>query len=137
MANKSEAEVALEIYQSVEQSKDKQKRLKSSTFWHLFDVKARHKKVVDRIAQLLEEQGLKVSARSGAPLGEEKDDDWIVLTLKLSPPAPVPPIASPIELPASKWFETMQSRNFESEREVCSDPRKLDTAGARQWQLPG
>lgn len=118
MANKSEVEVALEIYQSVEQSKDKQKRLKSSTFWDLFDVKARQKKLIDRIFQLLEEQGLKVSVRSGAPFGEEKGDDWIVLTLKLSPPAPVNPTASLIELPTAKWFETMQSRNFESEREV-------------------
>jgi hypothetical protein len=41
---KSEAEVALELYQSVEQSNEKQKRLKSSTFWRLFDVKSRQSK---------------------------------------------------------------------------------------------
>jgi hypothetical protein len=118
MGNKSEAEVVLEIYQSVEQSKDKQKRLKSSTFWSLFDVKSRQRKLIDRITHMLDEQGLKVSVKSGETFGEEKGDDWIVLTLKISPPPPAPSLASAIELPVSKWFETMQSRHFESEREV-------------------
>ncbi len=115
---KSEADVALEIYQSVEQSNEKQKRLKSSTFWRLFDVKARHQKVVDRIAQLLETQGLKVSVKSGEPLGQEKDDDWVVLTLRLPQPANVPPPVSLTQWPSPEWFGMIQARSFESEREV-------------------
>src|SRR5574341_2387047 len=115
---KSESEVALEIYQSVEQSTEKQKRLKSSTFWRLFDVRSRQKKAVDRIVQLLEMQGLKVSVKSGEPLGDEKDDDWILLTMKLPEPTSVPASVSPTEWPAPEWFEMILSRSFESEREV-------------------
>jgi hypothetical protein len=115
---KSEAEVALEIYQSVEQSNEKQKRLKSSTFWHLFDVRSRQRTVVSRIVQLLEAQGLKVSVKSGEPLGEERDDDWVVLTLRLTPPASAPlPVVSG-EPPPIEWLQMMTSRSFESEREV-------------------
>jgi hypothetical protein len=113
---KSENEVALEIYQSVEQSTEKQKRLKSSTFWRLFNV--RHKTVVDRIAQLLETQGLKISVKSGEPLGDEKDNDWVVLTLKLPQPTPTLSSVSPVEWPSLEWFEMIKARNFESEREV-------------------
>src|SRR3972149_351315 len=115
---KSEAEVALEVYQSVEQSSDKQKRLKSSTFWRLFDVKSRQQTVVDRIARLLEAQGLKVSVKSAVPLGEEKDDDWIVLTLRLPQPAGVPPPVSSTQWPSPEWFEMIQAKTYESEREV-------------------
>jgi hypothetical protein len=117
---KSETDVVLEIYQSVEQSTEKQKRLRSSTFWRLFDVRSRQKKVIERITRLIETQGLKISVKSGDPLGEEKDDDWIMLTLKLLPaPPPVEPILS-APLPPTEWFEMMQSRKFESEREVES-----------------
>ena len=115
---KSEADVALEIYQSVEQSNEKQKRLKSSTFWRLFAVKSRQSQVVTRIAQLLEAQGLKVSVKSGEPLGEEKDDDWVVLTLRLSQPRHVPPPVSITQWPSPEWFAMIQARSFESEREV-------------------
>lgn len=115
---KSETDVALEIYQSVVQSNEKQKRLKSSTFWRLFAVRARQKKVVDRIVQLLETQGLKVSVKSGTAFGEEYNDDWIVLTLKLLPPEPHVPPTSHVEWPPTGWFETIQTRCFESEREV-------------------
>jgi len=115
---KSESEVALEIYQSVEQSNEKQKRLKSSSFWRLLDVKSRQKTVVTRIAQLLEAQGLQVSVKSGDTLGEEKHDDWIVLTLTLVPPAPAPLRITSIKLPPLEWLEMMTSRSFESEREV-------------------
>jgi len=115
---KSEAEVALEIYQSVEQSNEKQKRLKSSTFWRLFDVKSRQKTVISRIVQLLEAQGLKISVRSGEPLGEERDDDWVVLTLRLSQPKSTRSQVASVELPPIEWLEMMTSRSFESEREV-------------------
>ena len=115
---KSDAEVALEIYQSVEQSNEKQKRLKSSTFWRLFDVRSRQKIVVARIVQLLEAQGLKVSVKSGEPLGDERDDDWVVVTLRLTQPTPVPlPVVS-VELPPVEWLQMMTTRSFESEREV-------------------
>jgi len=117
---KSEAEVALEIYQSVEQANEKQRKLKSSTFWSRFGVRARQKKVVERIEHLLSEQRLKVAVKSGKQFGEEDDDDWIVLTLTLPPKGkilPLPPVI-PTDLPDLDWFQEIQTRQFESEREV-------------------
>jgi len=114
---KSEAEVALEIYQSVVQSNEKQKRLKSSRFWVRFDVKARHKQVVERIESLLTDLGLTVAVKSGEVFGEERDDDWIVLTLKIKPPEPEEPKIQ-TKYPPQDWFQDMQAKKFESEREV-------------------
>jgi hypothetical protein len=108
----------LEIYESVAQSTEKQKRLRSSNFWRLFNIKSRQKKEIGRLVQLLETQGLKIAVKSGAALGEEKDDDWIVITLKLLPqPPPLIP-STTLVLPPTEWFEMMQTRLFESEREV-------------------
>ncbi len=119
MAKKSESDVALEMYQSVMQTNDKQKRLKSSTFWGLFNVKARKTTVVERIASIIDNQGLRIAVKSGVPFGEEKDSDWIILTPKLLPPIEEssPPI-TPSEWPPLEWFEMMQTRNYDSEREV-------------------
>lgn len=119
MAKKSEADVVLEMYQSVMETNDKQKRLKSSTFWGLFDVKARRATVVERIASVIDKQGLKIAVKSGATFGEESDADWIILTPILLPVSGVPaqPII-PSEWPSSDWFEMMQTRIFDSEREV-------------------
>lgn len=116
--SKSEVDIALEIYQSVQQSTLKQKRLKSSTFWGLFGVKARHQHVVDRVATLLETQGLKVFVKSGETLGQEKDDDWVMLTMRLPQPGTIPPPVSLTQWPAAEWFSMIQGRIFESEREV-------------------
>ena len=118
MAPKSEVDVALEMYQSVRQTNNKQKRLKSSTFWRLFNVKARRSTVVERIASIIKKQGLSITVKSGATFGEEKGSDWIILTPKLQPPkGPQPPIP-PTDLPSLEWFEMMQTRIFDSEREV-------------------
>lgn len=113
---KSYAEVALEMYESVQQSNDKERKLKSSVFWHEFRVKKRTTLVVERIGRILTEQKLTVSVKSGDVFGKEKDDDRIILTLW--PPngpifTPVTPICPPIE-----WFDEMKTREFESEREV-------------------
>lgn len=113
---KSEADVALEMYQSVMQSPGKQKRLNSSTFWNLFYVKARLPSVVERIAKVLDMQGLKFAVKSGEPFGKEKDNDWIILTPKVPETLSPPPVRP--EWPPPEWFEMMQTREFESEREV-------------------
>ena len=118
MAKKTEADVALEMYQSVKQSNNKQKRLKSSTFWGLFKVKARKKTVVERIESIIDQQGLRIAVKSGATFGEESRADWIILTLKLLEPKPPWPPPPPTEWPSAEWFEMMQTRLFESEREV-------------------
>jgi Type I restriction enzyme R protein N terminus (HSDR_N) len=117
MADKSECDVALEMCQSVMQTTRKQRRLKSSTFWGLFRVKARQARSVERITSILDSQGLTIAVRSGASLGEEEDTDWIILTAKLPPP-PRQATKIPPEWPSSEWFEMMQTRCFESEREI-------------------
>ncbi|TSA06585.1 MAG: hypothetical protein D4R73_11055 [Deltaproteobacteria bacterium] len=120
MAKKTESDVALEMYQSVMQTNDKQKRLKGSTFWRLFHVRSRKKTVIDRIADIIDKQGLKIAVKSGMALGTEYDADWIILSPKL-PPGPgsqTPPPIIPSEWPTAEWFEMMQTRQFESEREV-------------------
>ena len=118
MARKSEAEIAAEIFESVKRSRTGQKKLKSSTFWRVFRVKSRQSGVVERTAHLLDEQGLKVSVKSGAEFGKEQSKDWIVLTLKPIPGQPPPKHPIPVEWPSPEWFATMKSREFESEREV-------------------
>jgi hypothetical protein len=115
---KTEAEITLEIFQSVQQSTDKQKRLKSSTFWHLFGIKSRKSTVIERVLGLLDAQGLKTSVKSGDTFGVEKDDDWIILSLVLPQPSTIPLHVSKVETPSSEWFNMIRSRKFESEREV-------------------
>ena len=102
MINKSEAEIALELYRSVEQSKDKHKRLKSSTFWHLFDIRSRRPLAIARISQLMEAQGLKVSVKSGLALGVEGLDDWVDLNLKLASPEILPPAVPSLPVEAGR-----------------------------------
>jgi len=119
MAKKTESEVTLEMYQSVVQATDKQRRLRSSTFWGLFNIKSRRTTVVDRIANMLDNQNLRVVVKSGRNFGEEDGPDWIVLTPKLLPELEVvTEKVSPSEWPSPEWFEMMRTRAFESEREV-------------------
>ncbi|MDA3807403.1 MAG: type I restriction enzyme HsdR N-terminal domain-containing protein [Thiomicrorhabdus sp.] len=119
MSDKNEAEVVLEMYQSVLQSQTKQKRLKSSTFWKLFKIKSRKKPIIEKISHLVNEQGLNVKVKSGTPFGEEDKDDWIILTKKILP-EPEKPFteSSPIVYPEDSWFEMITTRIFETEREV-------------------
>jgi hypothetical protein len=113
---KSYADVALEMYESVRQSNDKQRKLKSSTFWHEFRVRRRTPQVIERIGHILTEQKLKVTVKSGEVFGKEKDDDRIVLTL-WPPNGENVPTVSPI-FPPAEWFDKMKTQAFESEREV-------------------
>lgn len=122
MSTKTPFEIAVEMSRDVERSPTGQKRLKSSTFWNEFQVKSRHRKTVQRIARLLNEQYVNVAVKSGKPLGkEDKDDDWIILTLRDRPsPADDEPDERGITLfwPPPQWFEHFTTREFETEREV-------------------
>lgn len=113
-AKPSYAEIALEMFESVEHADDKQRRLKSTTFWHEFRVKRKTQQVVDRVDRILKEQGLSVSVKSGDVFGKEKHDDWIVLNIW--PPIPEGP-KNPI-MPPLEWFDKMKNKEFGSEREV-------------------
>ena len=109
------SEIALEMYESVEHAKDKERRLLSSTFWHDFRVKKKTHQVVDRIERILKEQGLSVSVKSGRVFGKEGNKDWIVLNKW--PPDTKKPIPD-IPIPSPEWFNKMKTREFGSEREV-------------------
>ena len=117
---KNDAETILEIYQSVFQSDEKQKRLKSTTFWKLFSIKSRQKRLVEKIMMLADQQGLRISVKSGDTFGEEHDDDWIIISLSIDQPKIVPLHSSQIKTPPREWFELIRTRKFESEREVES-----------------
>jgi hypothetical protein len=115
---KDDAEIVLEIFQSVVQSEDKVKRLKSTTFWKLFGIKSRQKRVIEKILLLCDAQGLKISVKSGATLGEEKDDDWIIIATEIGSPSELPLHSSKVKTPSKEWFSLIKTRIFESEREV-------------------
>jgi len=117
MAKKSDAEVALEMYESVQQADAKERRLKSSTFWNRFHVKRRTLQVIERIEIIMTKQNLNISLKSGAEFGKEGNDDWMTLTIwppngdtkRTYDPNPSPPV---------KWFDDMKTRKFEGEKEV-------------------
>jgi len=118
MARKTLGDVSLEIYTSVAQSSNNEKRLKSSTFWKLYDVKHRTQSAVDNVKDSLDKQGLRIFVKSGVLLGrEKKHKDWIVLSLKIPPELPHPPKVD-IIFPSRDWFAMIKNRDFESEREV-------------------
>jgi len=120
MAKKSYAEVALEMYESVQQANNNERRLKSSTFWRQFRVKKRTPQVIERIGRVMNEQYINVTVKSGAEFGKEEKDDWIVLTIW--PPGWPPEVNTsthvPLTFPTIEWFNDMKTRKFESEREV-------------------
>jgi len=89
MTRKSYAEIALETYESVKQANNRERKLKSTTFWRRFRVKRRTPKVVERVERILTEQNLSISVKSGKVLGKEDKDDWILLTIW--PPITPPP----------------------------------------------
>jgi hypothetical protein len=120
MSDNYEAEVVLEMYQSVVQSQVKQKRLKSLTFWKLFKIKSRKKSVVEKISHLVHEQGLNIKVKSGTKFGEEDKDDWLILTPQILIEKTNKPFTeiSTIIFPENSWFEIIINRIFETEREV-------------------
>jgi hypothetical protein len=120
LSDNFEAEIVLEMYQSVVKSPVKQKRLKSSTFWKLFKIKSRKKAVVEKITYLLGEQGLNIKVKSGAAFGEESKDDWVILTPQDLIEKTYKPVTenNPVVYPDETWFDTIINRVFETEREV-------------------
>lgn len=110
---------AEELLHAVEQSDKKQKRLKSSTFWEIFKVDARQPTTVEEIKRLLDERNIKVEVKSekeNVVFGKESPDDWIILSRIIVPPPDENGIV--VKWPTLNWFDEMQTRDFESEREV-------------------
>ena len=117
------SEVIAEIYQSVLATPRKQRRLLSKTFWKKFGFKVRTKERIEQVKDALKRKGL-VFNLDEISFGMENKNDWIVLSY-VEPDLPsvtrnkVKPINLATEcIPPDNWFKLMESRSFESEREV-------------------
>lgn len=117
------SEVVAEIHQSVLATPKRQRRLLSKTFWGKFGFKARSKDRIEQVKEALKRQGL-VRNLDDAHFGTENKDDWLVLSY-IEPN--LPPETQNKESPQTQaincappdsWFQLMESRKFESEREV-------------------
>ena len=116
-------DVSAEMLQSVLASPKRQRRLLSKTFWGMFGFKARTKDRIETVKATLKDQGLILNL-DDAHFGAEGKDDWIILSyvepsLPSANSAGTAETLQPIEcIPPESWFQLMESRKFESEREV-------------------
>lgn len=119
------ADISAEIFQSVLASPKRQRRLLSKTFWGMFGFKIRTKDRIETVSETLKGLGLVLNL-DDARFGAEDKDDWVILSY-VEPclaPSPVRPTEAgkkvkPVEsIPPESWFQLMESRKFESEREV-------------------
>lgn len=115
------SDVADEMLQSILATPKRQRRLRSATFWDKFGFEKRTKDRVEQVRNALRTRSLILNIEDDL-FGKESKDEWIILTY-VAPE--VPPVAEPLELPSitiptpeDSWFSTMESREFESEREV-------------------
>jgi hypothetical protein len=112
-------DVVEEMFQSVLATPKRQRRLRSKTFWDNFGFKMRTKDRVEQVREALKRRGLIVNLDD---MGSEDKDEWIILTF-VEPPPPVAilqdkqPTAA-VPTPEGAWFDLMEHRVFESEREV-------------------
>lgn len=117
------SEVMAEIYQSVLATPKRQRRLLSKSFWAKFGFKVRTKERIEQVREALKRQGLVLNL-DDAHFGTESRDDWITLSYV------EPSLPSGIQnqsnsntqilesMPPDSWFQLMENRQFESEREV-------------------
>jgi hypothetical protein len=113
-------DVVEDMFQSVLATPKRQRRLRSKTFWEKFGFKRRTKDRVEQVKEAIKQHGLLVNL-DDTVFGTEHDDEWIVLTfVEPQPPAidPVEPPKVQIPTPPDTWFELIERRAFESEREV-------------------
>lgn len=121
MAKSSINDAVEEMYQSVVAAPKRQRRLRSKTFWAKFDFKNRTKDRVEEVRRALENRKLDLKLDEGA-FGTEPKDSWLTLSYTEDLPtvtiSPEDPAADPVPTPDESWFALMESRTFESEREV-------------------
>lgn len=113
------ADVVEEMFQSILATPKHQRKLRSKTFWDRFGFKARTQDRVQQVREALRQRSLLINF-DDATFGKEGKDEWIVLSyVKPEPPSGRPLDIEPvIPTPPEAWFETMEQRVFESEREV-------------------
>ena len=117
------SEVMAEIYQSVLATPKRQRRLLSKSFWAKFGFKARTKERIEQVREALKRQGLVLNL-DDAHFGIENKDDWIILSY-VEPSLPSAPLSEASHntlalecIPPDSWFQLIENRQFESEREV-------------------
>lgn len=113
-------EVVEEILQAVLATPKRQRRLLSKTFWDKFGFKVRTKERISQVATELKRRGLAINLDASV-FGTEAKDAWIIITYVEQ--YDVQPDSSEARIdhvptPDHAWFETLQQRTFESEREV-------------------
>ncbi len=115
--NLSIAETTEEILQSILATPKKQRRIKSSTFWKKFGIERRSKERVEVIKKSLEESN--IFFESDEEIGLESKNKMVKISF-LEPE--ITKIFNKIsEMPLNQdntWFETIERREFASEREV-------------------
>ena len=115
-------DVVEEMYQSILATPKRQRRLRSSTFWDKFGFKVRTKERVEQVKEALRARCLILNIDE-TTFGTEDKDDWIVLSyVEPEPPQVVGvqlDLVSPsVPTPDDAWFQLLEQRVFESEREV-------------------
>lgn len=117
----SVVDVVEEIFESILATPKRQRRLLSKTFWGKFGFERRTKERVAEVQEALRQRNLFLSL-SDEEFGTESKNEWIILSYVEPSPPPVGAQAkhpgAPVPTPPSSWFETLEKRVFESEREV-------------------
>jgi len=117
----SVADVVEEIFESILATPKRQRRLLSKTFWGKFGFERRTKERVEEIQEALRQRNLFLNL-SDEEFGTESKNEWIVLSYVEPSPPPVGAQAKhsnvQVPTPPRSWFETLDERVFESEREV-------------------
>lgn len=108
-------EVADQLRSSILATPRRQRRLKSRTLWSLFGFKVRSADRVTAVSSALDARNILVTTGDGTALGVEDRDSWLVLSYLDPTPAPAP---EPEPSPPPEWFDLVERRVFESEREV-------------------
>ena len=115
------SDVVDDIHESILATPKHQRRLRSKTFWANFGYAKRTADRIERVQQELKQRGIAVNL-GDAELGSEGKEEWIVLTVfEPGPPPPGtvgPDSSKDVPTPDERWFRTIETRIFESEREV-------------------
>lgn len=115
-------DVMEEIFQSIQATPKKQRRLRSATFWDKFGFERRTKERVEQVKEALRRyEGLIINL-DDSTFGTEDKDEWIILTY-IAPNVPTAVSSAeiaPVNVPTpdDAWFSLIEKRVFESEREV-------------------
>ncbi len=114
------SDVVEDLFQSILATPKRQRRLRSKTLWDKFGFKRRTKDRVELVKEAIKQRGLLINL-DDTTFGTEHDDEWIVITFVQPQPPTIDPVEPPqvaIPTPPDAWFELIERRSFESEREV-------------------